>query len=119
MRRWPGGRAAEVERAGRRAPEAVRLDVDHPGFAAELDRLADHVGDQIGSVGSGTEVVMLIRELEERGFVGALMTTSALASVSAIDSLGDAAEGGMLTRARFESDDSEYILPAVSQMRGF
>ena len=108
--------SAEFERNGGKVLELIQYPEGGADFSGLLERVVGLDPDGVYLAAFANDISVMITELLALGFEGRILTTSAFSSVEAIEQLGEAAEGVLLTQAVFEVGSEEaHIKEFVSR----
>lgn len=92
----------EVERNGGEVLDVIEYPRNTEDLAAVVDRMMTLDPDAVYLADYADGLVILVRELDERGYQGHVLTTSSIATPEVIEQMGRAAEGVMFTQSNYE-----------------
>lgn len=104
----------EVERNGGQVLEVIEYPRNTDDLAGVADRMMTLNPDAVYLADYADGLVILISQLESRGYEGHVLTTSSIATPEVVEQIGAAAEGVMFTQSNYDvSSDAPQIQELV------
>jgi branched-chain amino acid transport system substrate-binding protein len=98
---------AEFERNGGEVLDVIEYPPGAADFTGLLERVITLDPQSVYVAAYAGDIGRIISELKQANFEGRVLTTSAFAAPTAIEKIGDAAEGVFLTQAGFDVDSED------------
>jgi branched-chain amino acid transport system substrate-binding protein len=102
--------AGEFERNGGSVLEVIEYPPGAADFSGFIERVLTLSPDGVYIAAYAEDVGRMLTLLRDASFEGSLLTTSAFASPTAIERVGNAAEGVFLTQAVFETETEDPVV---------